>query len=259
MKQFAIFGIFAVLWSFSANANPYNKPFPSAGSTVRGGIIASALGEACKPMGNFRDISGQKFGRLTAKSRIGGTHTKKCKWVCVCECGNEKEVLLDSLTRGLTRSCGCLFVENIGKAARKHGLSKHPLHSVWYGIKRRCYEKKHIQYHNYGKRGIKMCEEWRVSPVEFIKWSRGKYAKGLQIDRINNDGDYEPSNCRWVTNTVNANNRRGNVRIAMLGEEKTLAQWSRDPRCAVTPTTFKSRVRIHAWDPQKALLTPKCR
>jgi hypothetical protein len=122
-----------------------------------------------------------------------------------CDCGVEKSATLAHIRTGSVQSCGCIV-------RTKNGMGRSSLCNVWRGIKSRCYGKANAKY--YSERGITMCEEWRNSFEAFKDWSMGNgYEHGLQIDRINNDGNYEPSNCRWVSAKVNANNRRKYVRI----------------------------------------------
>ena len=135
-----------------------------------------------------------------------------------------------------------------------HGLSKHPLYARWGKIVGRCYNKNQPDYPRYGDRGIKMCEEWRNDFRSFYDWSIANgYREDLSIDRIDNNGNYEPSNCRWVDNTVQANNKRNNHLIEINGETKTLAEW-----CKIYNQdyfTVEARIRIQGYTPLKALTT----
>lgn len=148
---------------------------------------------------------GKKFGRLT----IVGKAEKSLHFNCKCDCGNERVVFMGNLSRGHTQSCGCLQKERARTAKSTHGMSKkHPLYRVWDQMKDRCNNPNHKFYQNYGGRGIKVCDEW-MDFQKFFDWSiRNGYQRGLEIDRRNNDGIYEPSNCRWVTRKINSNNRR---------------------------------------------------
>ena len=149
------------------------------------------------------------FGRLTVITQVedhiesNGRHNPK--WLCQCECGDQVEVVSASLKKGLTKSCGCLWLERV----TKHGLRHHPLYKRWENMKTRCYNKDHISYKDYGSRNITICNEWINSPDIFIKWGlTNGYKKELDIDRRDNDKGYSPSNCRFVTRQVNSLNKR---------------------------------------------------
>lgn len=163
---------------------------------------------------------------------------------CRCSCGNEKLIPVVSLAKGQIKSCGCLVKEQIKTLSLKHGGEGTPLYGVWASIKARCLYPNAANYENYGGRGIAICQEWLDDFVVFKDWATNSgYSKGLQIDRIDVNGNYCPENCRWVTPKVNANNRRNNVRLELFGESKTVAEWSRDERCEVSGAALKQRVR----------------
>jgi len=123
---------------------------------------------------------------------------------CKCVCGKIKSVYVGHIIKGTSKSCGCCT-----KHAKKHGLSKHPLFYVWQSMRARCYNKNRPRYNDWGGRGITVCDEWNKDFKIFYDWSIEKgYKKSLQIDRINNDGNYEPNNCRWVTAKENNSNKR---------------------------------------------------
>lgn len=185
-------------------------------------------------MAQLIDMTGQKFGRLTVvglsdkhQSGHGGAI-----WVCKCECGNIVEVPRGPLIYGKTKSCGCYakeYAKNItGKREFKHGYSDSKIYHVWQRMKARCYNPNDKEYHCYGGRGIKVCDEWlgKNGNTNFIEWALANgYKEGLSLDRIDNNGDYEPSNCRWTTRKVQQRNMRRNLLITMDGETKCLAEW----------------------------------
>lgn len=149
--------------------------------------------------GRFNDLTGKKFGRLTVIKYLGAS-----KWLCICECGNEKAISQDCLVRRGTKSCGCLQREAAARVGTRHGGSKTRLYRVWQSMKTRCTHPSHRSYKNYGGRGIKVCDEW-LDFAEFEKWALSSgympdAPKGVcTLDRIDVDGNYEPSNCRWVS------------------------------------------------------------
>lgn len=159
--------------------------------------------------GKLNDLTGQRFGRLLVKHHLEFIN-HKTYWICLCDCGREVKGRSDQLLSGNTRSCGCLFVEASKKAKfKKHGLSKSPIHHIYRNIKDRCNNPKNKNYHLYGGRGIKISEHW-LGENGFINFynDMGDRPKGTSVDRINNDGNYEPGNCRWATTKQQANNRR---------------------------------------------------
>lgn len=158
------------------------------------------------------DISGEKYGRLTALFRVGKDKFGKGMWACVCDCGTVKVVDISLLRRGSTLSCGCLDRENHSlKPNRKsHGMCGTRIYRIWKGMKSRCYNKNTPDYKKwYGAEGVTVCDEWRESFEPFYKWAMGNgYREDLSIDRIDPYGDYEPSNCRWADAKTQANNKR---------------------------------------------------
>ena len=178
-------------------------------------------------------LAGQRFGRLTViedlGSRVWYQRTANF-WRCVCDCGNEKEYHSGMLTSGKVVSCGCLrdqrLIEYKGISSRKHGMSggsvdKHPLYVVWKNMKRRCYKSYAPEYKNYGGRGICICEEWKEDFQVFYDWAMASgYKDGLTIERKDNNGNYEPGNCVWITKVQQARNKRNTVKY---GEEPLVA------------------------------------
>ena len=183
--------------------------------------------------------AGQKFGRLTV---VKLDHTKKYIhksgikevqefYLCKCDCGNETVVRKNMLKNGYTLSCGCVNREKaklFGQTRKTHGFSKSRIYSIWSKIKLRCYNKNdEFHYNLYGKRGITVCDEWKNNFMAFYNWAMANgYKDNLTIDRINANGNYEPSNCRWATIKEQCNNRRTTVIVKYNGLSKSLMEWA---------------------------------
>lgn len=180
-------------------------------------------------MSKFIDLTGQKFGRLTVVERAEDYVTKNGKkytqWLCKCECGNIKIISTSRLKDGTTKSCGCLSKE----LKTKHNLCYTRIYEIFCGIKKRCFNKKDKSYKIYGDRGIKVCDEWLDKEngfMNFYNWAiNNGYNDDLTIDRIDVNGNYEPSNCRWVSKKEQANNRRTNHYITYNNKTQNLKQW----------------------------------
>ena len=207
-------------------------------------------------MGKYYNIkTGEKHNRLTIVKEV--EKNKNCRMVLVlCNCGKEKIVGLSAVVNGYTKSCGCLQKETMNKILGKHHLCNDPLYDIYYDIKKRCYNKKTIGYKNYGGRGIIMCNEWIDDVVAFINWGYNNgYENNLQIDRINNDGNYTPVNCRWVSRHENKMNRRNTIYLEYKGERKTMYDFAL--QFGMEYKLLKDRIFKLKWDVQIALETKK--
>jgi hypothetical protein len=216
-------------------------------------------------MGKFIDLTGQKFGRLTVIKQVKNDNSNHINWLCKCDCGNEKTMRGDHLTRNIVKSCGCYNREiskikaiKMGKNSKKHGLSNNRLYRIWAGMKSRCYNYDMENFDLYGGRGIKVCSEWLDKNngfMNFYNWAtKNGYQENLTLDRIDTNGNYEPSNCRWATWEEQANNKRSNHYITYNGKTQTLSQWSRELN--IKRDVLYDRIDRLNWDIEKALSTP---
>lgn len=197
----------------------------------------------------FKDISNMRFGRLVAIESFKKWNCNKYFWKCKCDCGKEIECLGSNLLRGNTNSCGCLKNDMVADLRKKHGMSKTRIFKIWVGIRKRCTNKNCKAYSYYGGRGISVCERWNDFN-NFYQDMKDDYKDDLTLDRIDSNGNYEPSNCRWVSVKHQNSNRRTNVFIEFNGETKTLAQWQK--KTGVGYKTISNRIKA-GWDIKDAL------
>jgi hypothetical protein len=207
-------------------------------------------------MCRLKNLIGMKFNRWTVIERAENTKLGQAQWKCICECGNTSIVAGRDLRQNKSRSCGCLQRETATIVKRTHGKSNTRLHRIWSAMRARCYNLNSHEYDRYGGRGIEVCEEWRSNFESFYEWAiKNGYADSLSIDRINNDGNYEPSNCRWATNKVQASNRRTIRLIEYKGEKKILMDWAETLK--INYHTLASRLHSGKWTIEEAFSTPK--
>ncbi|PEI49943.1 hypothetical protein [Bacillus toyonensis] len=171
------------------------------------------------------DRTGIKYGRLTVLEKVDSDKKGNARWLCRCDCGNEKIILGWSLANR-TRSCGCIQKEVTSKRAKIHGLYGTHIHTVWRHMKERCKNPNSKDFVNYGGRGIKLFQDWEKLE-NFFEWSKKNgYNEGLSIERIDVNGNYEPDNCKWITLSEQWNNKQDTVRIEINGITKTLKEWA---------------------------------
>jgi hypothetical protein len=206
---------------------------------------------------NIINITGEKYGRLTVLNYIG-TKNGTAVWRCRCDCGNEVNAKSNALKNGKTKSCGCMHREIAARTAKKthtkHGMIKTRLYHIWTNIKQRCRNKKQYAYKWYGERGIDICDEWFNSFEAFRDWALNSgYRDDLTIDRIDNNGNYEPLNCRWATLKQQAENKSNNIFIELDGIKMTQTEWSR--KLGKNINLISCRLS-KGWDKQEAASTP---
>ena len=198
-------------------------------------------------MGTFIDLLGQRFGRLTVIGRMPNNKQNQAVWKCLCDCGNETIVESGHLRSGHTNSCGCYGRDRSADYHRTHGMKGTRLFSTYHTMKGRCYNPTDHKYYRYGARGIKMCDDWVNNPKSFFDWAMANgYKEGLSIDRIDNDGDYCPENCRWTDAKTQANNTSRNIRYKYGDKEMTVSEWA--DYLGITYSAAKTRIKRGNFD-----------
>lgn len=194
---------------------------------------------------------GSIFGQLTVLETVASNKHGQRMLLCKCSCGTQKVVAIQSLKNGDTKSCGCYRAEVSGARNKKHGARKTKAFSCWWNMKSRCERPSNVYYKDYGGRGIKICERW----LEFSNFlaDMGQPDGDMSLERIDNDGDYELSNCRWVSRKEQANNRRSNTFLELHGERLTIQQWSE--RLGFSRSTIPLRLKT-GWSVERALTQP---
>lgn len=204
------------------------------------------------------DLAGERFGRLTVLYETGERKHRKIIWHCKCDCGNEVDVISACLLSRHTTSCGCFHRERLMERNTKHGMScrgkTYSLYGVWQGMLNRCRNFNTSHYHCYGGRGIIVCNEWQEF-IPFYDWAMANgYQEGLEIDRVDVNGNYEPSNCRWVTHQKNSRNRRDTARIEWQNELWALCDLA--DRYGINRKVLYDRIFRYHWDIERALTQP---
>lgn len=207
-------------------------------------------------MSQAKDITGQRFGRLTAiklayiKRDFHGT---KHYWLFKCDCGKECIVFKQYAINGHTQSCGCYKHKRIVESKITHNLSKSRIYSIYYSMIARCNNPQNAAYKNYGGRGITVCQEWKDNFMNFYKWAMANgYTETLTIDRIDVNGNYEPDNCRWVDTKIQGRNKRTNTTITYNGETHCIVEWAEIYN--ISEKLLSTRLRM-GWDFYKATHT----
>jgi hypothetical protein len=191
----------------------------------------------------------QRFGRLLVVEKTEKRSSNgNIYWNCLCDCGNYKLTTGTSLKRGHTKSCGCYFLEvaaEKGRQKKTHGLTESRTYTSWMGMKHRCLNPNNKKFKNYGARGIKVCDRW-VNSFENFLADMGEVPAEMTLDRIDVNGNYEPSNCRWANQQTQQNNRRDNVIIKGL----TMAEYCRQNKINYDNLQYRL---THGWPLEKAL------
>lgn len=205
----------------------------------------------------FHNLIGKRFTRLLVVNYAGQkNHTTM--WHCRCDCGKEKTVAGISLTRGRAKSCGCLRSEQLVKRFTKHGMSSggriQAEFRIWIGLIRRCTDPNDVSYPLYGGRGIKVCRRWLESAANFVADMGLRPSRHHSIDRIDNNGDYEPGNCRWATRVQQARNTRRSRMLTFRGVTKPLPVWAEE--VGISQKTLASRLNLMKWSVEEALTRP---
>lgn len=202
------------------------------------------------------DLTGMKFGRLTVLSSAQFQASKKKMWNCKCECGNYVTVRGTSLIGGITKSCGCLQKELASKKHSKHNGYGTRLYAIWDSMRQRCNNKNCRAYHNYGGRGIKICDEWD----DFANFKEWAIISGYDntakrgtctLDRINVNGNYSPENCRWNTMKEQSNNRRNTIYMTVNDETHSLSEWA--SITGIKYDTLWKRYKKYGWSPERVV------
>ena len=207
-------------------------------------------------MGKFIDETGNRYGSLTVLYKTKTEKGKPTKWHCLCDCGNEKVIVGNSLKSGDIKSCGCLKKEQdyINIAHITHNMSNTRLYSIWRGMQSRCNSSTGKKHEFYYDKGITVCEEWKNDFMSFFNWSMSNgYQENLSIDRIDNNKGYSPDNCRWATTVQQNNNQSNNIKILYNDKEYTLAELSQQYN--IKRATLDSRLK-RGWTIEKSLTMP---
>ena len=194
---------------------------------------------------HLKDLTGQKYGRLTVLERAEKTKGGKICWLCRCDCGNERIIESGNLVSGASKSCGCLNKERTIEVSTTHGMCHSKIYQTWCGIKARCYNPNNKYYKDYGGRGISIYPAWIDDFQAFYDYVSAleHYGEdGYTLDRINNDGNYEPGNLRWATQKEQHRNTRKNVFVEYKGEQMTLTEAAE--RSGINYGTLQKRIKL---------------
>lgn len=200
---------------------------------------------------NNKNLIVQRFGDLTVIRKYGSANNRTV-WECQCECGKTALVNTHSLTSGNTKSCGCKKYG--GRFLHGEATNQTRLYRIWAAMKARCTNRNHAAFRLYGAKGVKVCDEWQKFEA-FRDWAnKHGYSATLTIDRIDSNGDYEPQNCRWVTQKVQSNNTSRNHYVEAFGKKLTIAQWANESM--IPSRTIWARLNVLKWSNEDAVSIP---
>jgi hypothetical protein len=200
------------------------------------------------------DLTGQRFGRWTVIGPSARTGAYK-RWLCRCECGQQRRVIADNLERGRSTSCGCHLAEILRHRTMTHGQSNTPEHAAWRRMHSRCYNSRVPSFPCYGGRGISVCRQWHGADgfIRFAHDMGQRPSSRHSLDRIDNNGNYAPDNCRWATMREQALNRRTANIIEANGVRRHLTEWA--TMLGASVETIRGRLR-RGWSPEEAVTAP---
>lgn len=206
-------------------------------------------------MPKVNDLTGKRFGKLTVIQRAENDKYSHARWLCKCDCGNTKVVNGFNLCKGYTKSCGCynseIASERTKKVMTKHGFYNTKLYKIYSGMKNRCYNKQSKNYKNYGMRGIRICDEWLNDYMCFHDWAMNNgYSDGMTIERNDVDGNYEPSNCKWITLHEQQFNKTDTHYLTYDGKTQSIAEWSIET--GIKYSTLVKRIKS-GWSVEDAI------
>jgi hypothetical protein len=197
------------------------------------------------------EMTNRRFGRWVVLREIGRNERKDVLWFCRCDCGSEKVVLGGSLRKGASKSCGCITKERLTKHGDRNPHATTKAYRAWHSMIQRCRNPNGRDWKDYGGRGITVCPAWQASYVNFKK-DMGEPQLGRSLDRIDTNGDYEPSNCRWSTAEQQQNNRRCNRVVAYNGEKVSIGKLARI--VGVNRSKLYMRIIKYDWPVERAIV-----
>lgn len=212
---------------------------------------------SCGAFGRFNNLAGQRFGRLLVIKCVGRNKSGSSIWECKCDCGNVRHVWGVSMKRGNSKSCGCLQRDYAKTCATRflttHGMTKSTECKIWNSMKQRCSNVKNSKFVDYGGRGIKVCQRWLNSFENFYSDMGPRPSKGHSIGRMDNDGNYEPSNCKWETVEEQVSNKRNTTILFINGKSVPLPIAARIHK--IKPRLIRDRIKS-GWSHERAVCVP---